>query len=95
MILEAECCDDDNSCGVILVLISFKCRFIRSYGTHIIIGMAVGGQDLVCVKQKYSSPVPTADVRRRLEDLGDFLFSGGSPSLLRGKTRDGRHKVKC
>ncbi|TQD80898.1 hypothetical protein C1H46_033568 [Malus baccata] len=68
-------------------------RFIRSYGTHIIIGMAVGGQDLVCVKQKYSSPVPTADVRRRLEDLGDFLFSGGSPSLLRGKTRDGRHKV--
>ncbi|PQQ00126.1 MACPF domain-containing protein [Prunus yedoensis var. nudiflora] len=55
--------------------------------------MAVGGQDLVCVRQKSSSPVPPADVRRHLEDLGDFLFSDGSPTLLRGKTRDGKHKV--
>ncbi|BFG15567.1 hypothetical protein CerSpe_018410 [Prunus speciosa] len=68
-------------------------RFIRSYGTHIIVGMAVGGQDLVCVRQKSSSPVPPSDVRRHLEDLGDFLFSDGSPTLLRGKTRDGKHKV--
>ncbi|KAM5569786.1 MACPF domain-containing protein [Rosa sericea] len=67
-------------------------RFIHSYGTHIIVGMAVGGQDLVCVRQKSSSPVPPADLRRHLEDLGDFLFSDG-PSLLRGKTRNGKQKI--
>ncbi|KAH7521512.1 hypothetical protein FEM48_Zijuj07G0041400 [Ziziphus jujuba var. spinosa] len=69
-------------------------RFIQSYGTHIIVGMAVGGQDLVCVRQKSSSPIPPADLRRHLEDLGDFLFSDSrSPSLLQRKTGDGKHKV--
>ncbi|XP_023912363.1 MACPF domain-containing protein At1g14780 [Quercus suber] len=68
-------------------------RFIQTYGTHIIVGMAVGGQDLVCVKQKPSSPIPPADLRRHLEDLGDFLFSDGSPSLMQMKTRDGKQKV--
>jgi hypothetical protein len=56
--------------------------------------MAVGGQDLVCVKQKPSSTIPPADLRRHLEDLGDFLFSDGrSPSLMETKTRDGKEKV--
>lgn len=69
-------------------------RFIQKYGTHIIVGMAVGGQDLVCVKQKPSSTIPPADLRRHLEDLGDFLFSDGrSPSLMETKTRDGKEKV--
>lgn len=69
-------------------------RFIQSYGTHIIVGMAVGGQDLVCVRQKSSSPIPPADLRRHLEDLGDFLFSDSrSPSLMQRKTGDGKHKV--
>ncbi|KAE8022922.1 hypothetical protein FH972_008683 [Carpinus fangiana] len=69
-------------------------RFIQTYGTHMIVGMAVGGQDLLCVKQKPSSPIPPADLRRYLEDLGDFLFSDQrSPSLLERKTRDGKQKV--
>lgn len=56
--------------------------------------MAVGGQDLVCVKQKSSSPIPPADLRRHLEDLGDVLFSDSrSPSLLQRNTGDGKHKV--
>jgi hypothetical protein len=71
-------------------------RFIQTYGTHMIVGMAVGGQDLLCVKQKPSSPIPPADLRRYLEDLGDFLFSDQrSPSLLQRKTRDGKQKVLC
>lgn len=66
-------------------------RFIHTYGTHIVIGMAVGGQDLICVKQKPSSPIPPAEVRKHLEDLGDYLFSDRrSPSLLQRSARDGK-----
>ncbi|KAJ7957296.1 MACPF domain-containing protein [Quillaja saponaria] len=66
-------------------------RFIQMYGTHIIVGMAVGGQDLICVKQKHSSPITPADLRRHFEDLGDSLFSDtGSPLLLQRKMRDSK-----
>lgn len=74
-------------------LVSFG-RFIQTYGTHIIVGMAVGGQDLVCVKQKPSSPIPPAELRGYLEDLGDCLFSDGmSPPLLEKKTTNSKQKV--
>ncbi|KAI4344871.1 hypothetical protein L6164_012058 [Bauhinia variegata] len=69
-------------------------RFIRIYGTHIIIGMAVGGQDVISVKQKESSKIPPSDLRRYLEDLGDFLFSDArSPSLLQRKSIYAKQKV--
>jgi hypothetical protein len=51
--------------------------FIKTYGTHIIIEMAIGGQDVICVKQSHSSTVSTADLKLHMEDLGDFLFSDG------------------
>ncbi|KAI3706257.1 hypothetical protein L6452_23873 [Arctium lappa] len=69
-------------------------RFIQTYGTHIIVGMAVGGQDLICVKQKASSTISPAELRGYLDYLGDSLFSDGrSPSLIERKTRDGKQKV--
>ncbi|GAB4844036.1 hypothetical protein Ancab_014001 [Ancistrocladus abbreviatus] len=69
-------------------------RFIQKYGTHIIVGMAVGGQDLVCVRQQHKSPFPPAELRANLEDLGDALFSDGDyPSIIQTKTRDRRKKV--
>ncbi|KAG4923070.1 hypothetical protein JHK87_048610 [Glycine soja] len=69
-------------------------RFIQTYGTHIIIGMAVGGQDVICVKQKHSSKVPPGDLRRHLEDLGDILFSDlRSPSQQQRNTPEGKQKV--
>ncbi|KAK2438069.1 hypothetical protein P8452_33837 [Trifolium repens] len=69
-------------------------RFIQTYGTHIVVGMAVGGQDVICVKQKHSSKIPPGDIRRHLEDLGDFLFSDvRSPSSLHRKTADSKQKV--
>ena len=68
-------------------------RFIRKYGTHIIVGFAVGGQDLVCVRQDPSSEMPPADLRAHLEDLGDALFSDGKDPLLRRKDRDSKQKV--
>lgn len=69
-------------------------RFIHTYGTHIIVGMAIGGQDLICLRQRPSSQIPSTDLRRNLQDIGDFLFSDGkSHSLLPGKARDRKHKV--
>ncbi|XP_027336512.1 MACPF domain-containing protein At1g14780-like [Abrus precatorius] len=69
-------------------------RFIQTYGTHIIIGMAVGGQDVICVKQRHSSKIPPGDLRRHLENLGDFLFSDlRSHSQLQRKTTEGKQKV--
>ncbi|XP_014521719.1 MACPF domain-containing protein At1g14780 isoform X1 [Vigna radiata var. radiata] len=70
-------------------------RFIQTYGTHIITGMAVGGQDVICVKQKHSSKVSSGDLRRNLENLGDFLFQDlRSPSQQQTNTSaEAKHKV--
>ncbi|KAL2456944.1 MACPF domain-containing protein [Forsythia ovata] len=68
-------------------------RFIRTYGTHIIVGMAVGGQDLLCVKQRPSSPIPPAELKGCLEDLGDCLFSDTSSPILDRKAIDNKKKV--
>ncbi|KAL9232721.1 hypothetical protein vseg_007796 [Gypsophila vaccaria] len=68
-------------------------RFIQKYGTHIIVGLAVGGQDLICVRQTPSSTIPAAELRAHLEDLGDALFSDGKDPPLPRKTLDGKQKV--
>ncbi|CAO2045786.1 unnamed protein product [Urochloa humidicola] len=68
--------------------------FIKTYGTHIIIEVAIGGQDVICVKQSHSSTVSAADLKLHLEDLGDFLFSDGkNHSPIHRKTKDGKSKV--
>ncbi|CAI0397733.1 unnamed protein product [Linum tenue] len=52
--------------------------------------MAIGGQDVICVRQKHSSTIPPADLRKHLEDLGDFLFSDRkSPSLMQRNAKEG------
>ncbi|GKB06571.1 hypothetical protein Tco_0834804 [Tanacetum coccineum] len=64
------------------IVLMLNCWFIQTYMTHIIVGMGVGGQDVICVKQKSSSTISTTDLRGYLEDLGDCMFSdGASPSL--------------
>ncbi|KAK1270715.1 MACPF domain-containing protein [Acorus gramineus] len=47
-------------------------RFIQTYGTHIIVGMAIGGQDVVCVRQKPSSSIPSSELKDHLENLGPY-----------------------
>lgn len=68
-------------------------RFIQAYGTHIIVGMGVGGQDLLCVKQKPSSRVPPAELKAHLDDLGDCLFSDEASPLPEWKAKEGKKKV--
>jgi hypothetical protein len=56
--------------------------------------MAIGGQDVICVKQSHSSTVSPAYLKLHLEDLGDFLFSDRkSHSPIHRKTKDGKGKV--
>ncbi|CAI0397734.1 unnamed protein product [Linum tenue] len=81
-------------CRLVGIQQCYPGRFIRTYGTHIIVGMAIGGQDVICVRQKHSSTIPPADLRKHLEDLGDFLFSDRkSPSLMQRNAKDGKQKV--
>lgn len=56
--------------------------------------MAVGGQDVICIKQTHSSTVSPAELKVHLEDLGDVLFSDGrNLSPLHRKGRKGKNKV--
>ncbi|KAG8076238.1 hypothetical protein GUJ93_ZPchr0006g42955 [Zizania palustris] len=68
--------------------------FIEKYGTHIIVGLSMGGQDVVYVKQDKSSPLSPSVIKEHLDKLGDQLFTGSCtlpPSHL--KSRDNKFKV--
>ncbi|XP_062222086.1 MACPF domain-containing protein At1g14780-like isoform X2 [Phragmites australis] len=54
-------------------------RFIEKYGTHVIVGLSMGGQDVVCVKQDRSSPLSPSEIKEHLDRLGDQLFTGACP----------------
>ncbi|XP_062113335.1 MACPF domain-containing protein At1g14780 [Humulus lupulus] len=69
-------------------------RFIEKYGTHIVVGLSVGGQDVVLVKQDTSSKIEPSELKKHLDDLGDQLFTGTcnfSPML--SKTKDNKLKA--
>ncbi|KAF4368493.1 hypothetical protein F8388_018617 [Cannabis sativa] len=69
-------------------------RFIEKYGTHIVVGLSVGGQDVVLVKQDTSSNIEPSELKKHLDELGDQLFTGTcnfSPML--SKTKDNKLKA--
>ncbi|XP_066371094.1 MACPF domain-containing protein At1g14780-like isoform X1 [Miscanthus floridulus] len=68
--------------------------FIEKYGTHIIVGLGLGGQDVVYVKQDNSSPLSPSEIKEHLDRLGDQLFTGTCtlPPSNR-KNRDHKFKV--
>ncbi|MFQ6629362.1 hypothetical protein Gotur_006616 [Gossypium turneri] len=51
-------------------------RFIEKYGTHVIVGLSIGGQDVVLVRQDKSSNLQPSQLKKHLDDLGDQLFTG-------------------
>ncbi|OIW10094.1 hypothetical protein TanjilG_21931 [Lupinus angustifolius] len=51
-------------------------RFIEKFGTHILVGLGIGGKDLVLVKQDMSSNLGPSELRNHLDELGDQLFTG-------------------
>ncbi|XP_042479344.1 MACPF domain-containing protein At1g14780 [Macadamia integrifolia] len=73
-------------------------RFIENYGTHIIVGLEIGGLDVVLVRQDISSSLQPSELKKHLDDLGDQLFTGTCPlSFSSNLTKDSpRHnKIKA
>lgn len=56
----------------------FSFRFIEKYGTHIIVGVKMGGKDVIYVKQQHSSSLQPADVQKRLKAMADRRFLDAS-----------------
>ncbi|PSS19029.1 MACPF domain-containing protein [Actinidia chinensis var. chinensis] len=58
-------------------------RFIEKYGTHIIVGVKMGGKDVIYLKQQHSSALQLADVQKRLKAMADkrFLDANGQYGL--------------
>ncbi|KAL8218554.1 hypothetical protein R6Q57_021927 [Mikania cordata] len=51
-------------------------RFIEKYGTHIIVGIGIGGQDVILLKQSKTSSLESSQLKKHLEDLGHQMFNG-------------------
>ncbi|KAG6714044.1 hypothetical protein I3842_05G183600 [Carya illinoinensis] len=64
-------------------------RFIEKYGTHVIVGLSIGGQDSVLVKQDKSSGLGPSELKQHLDELGDQLFTGACNfSAQHSKTKE-------
>ncbi|KAF7840179.1 MACPF domain-containing protein [Senna tora] len=64
-------------------------RFIKKYGTHVIVGVKIGGTDIIYAKQQYSSPLQPDDVKKKLKEMADNFFVNGA-----GHTNDGKFNQK-
>ncbi|KAK4438365.1 MACPF domain-containing protein [Sesamum alatum] len=49
-------------------------RFINKYGTHVIVGVKMGGKDVIYMKQQHSSSLQPSDVQKRLKVIADKRF---------------------
>lgn len=58
-------------------------KFIETYGTHIIVGVKMGGKDVIYVKQQHSSSLQPSDVQKIVKEMADrrFLDSNGQSSM--------------
>lgn len=69
-------------------------RFIKKFGTHIVVGVKMGGKDVIYLKQQHSSSLQAADVQKRLKEMSDrrFLDANGQ-SDMSFKDTYGNNKV--
>ena len=56
----------------------FIFRFIQNFGTHIVVGVKMGGEHAIYVKQTHSSPLSPCDLQRNMKDAADKIFIDGS-----------------
>ncbi|KAI4357512.1 hypothetical protein L6164_001455 [Bauhinia variegata] len=66
-------------------------RFIEKYGTHILVGLSIGGKDVALVKQDVSSNLEPSELKKHLDELGDQLFTGACNFYPKPK----EHKYKA
>ncbi|KAK4259766.1 hypothetical protein QN277_006064 [Acacia crassicarpa] len=66
--------------------------FIEKYGTHIVVGVKMGGKDVVHMKQLRSSDLQPAEVQKLLKQLADERFSEDAklsyPGEVSGNLKD-------
>ncbi|WCJ37729.1 MAC/Perforin domain-containing protein [Euphorbia peplus] len=53
-------------------------RFIEKYGTHVIVGVKMGGKDVVYLKQQNPSALEPVDVQKKLKDMADKILIEGT-----------------
>lgn len=49
-------------------------RFIEKFGTHVIVGVKMGGKDVIYIRQQHSSNLQPAEIQKRLKDMADKRF---------------------
>ncbi|KAL5196552.1 hypothetical protein ABZP36_000064 [Zizania latifolia] len=49
-------------------------RFIKKFGTHIVVGVKMGGKDVIYLKQQHSSSLQAVDIQKRLKEMSDRRF---------------------
>lgn len=49
-------------------------RFIKKFGTHIVVGLKMGGKDVIYLKQQHSSTLQAVDVQKQLKEMSDSRF---------------------
>ncbi|KAK8946870.1 MACPF domain-containing protein [Platanthera zijinensis] len=49
-------------------------RFIEKFGTHIIVGVKMGGKDVIYARQQHSSNLLPVEVQKRLKEMADKRF---------------------
>ncbi|CAM6021048.1 unnamed protein product [Sphagnum balticum] len=50
--------------------------FIERYGTHVIVGVTIGGKDVIYVRQHQSSPSTVVEVQKLMQSVADRRFLG-------------------
>ncbi|CAA6665716.1 unnamed protein product [Spirodela intermedia] len=67
--------------------------FIENYGTHVIVGVQMGGSDVIHIKQQYGSALLPHEVQNLLKALADERFSEGAHKGSSTDKRDELMKV--
>ncbi|XP_022847572.1 MACPF domain-containing protein NSL1-like [Olea europaea var. sylvestris] len=72
----------------------FAFRFIEKYGTHVIVGVKMGGKDVIHIKQLQSSSLQSTDVQKLLKQLADEKFAEEVNGILVPKADNSSRKPK-
>lgn len=56
-------------------------RFIKKFGTHIVVGLKMGGKDVIYLKQQHSSTLQAVDVQKQLKEMSDSRFLDANVQL--------------
>ncbi|XP_020205757.1 MACPF domain-containing protein NSL1 [Cajanus cajan] len=69
-------------------------EFIEKYGTHVIVGVQMGGKDVVHIKQSKNSDTSQTELQKLLKHLADERFSETSNQSSNVNPADKSRKIK-